>query len=179
MSGRERETAREASHAPARQGRPEPQGALARLAGAVGNAAFARLARQGSGILPDGRVHRDVEEAIAASRGRGRPLDGSAREAIGPRLGDSLADVRVHDDARAAALADAVSARAFTTGADIYFGHGQYRPGTAAGDRLIAHELTHVVQQRGAPAAGPLTVSEPGDALEREADATVDELYGG
>jgi hypothetical protein len=64
-----------------------------------------------------------------------------------------------------------VSARAFTTGTDVYFASGEYRPGTSDGDSLLAHELTHVTQQRGAPASGPLTVSEPGDAMETEADA--------
>jgi hypothetical protein len=73
-------------------------------------------------------------------------------------------------------LTRSVSARAFTTGADIYFGRGEYRPGTSAGDELIAHELTHVVQQRGASASGPLSVTEPGDALEAEADAAAREL---
>ena len=71
-----------------------------------------------------------------------------------------------------------MQARAFTTGADVYFGHGEYRPGTAEGDKLIAHELTHVVQQRGGPASGPLTVSEPGDAFEREADDAADDIAG-
>ena len=69
------------------------------------------------------------------------------------------------------ALTRSVSARAFTTGADVYFAGGEYRPGSSEGDRLLAHELTHVVQQRGAPASGPLQVSQPGDALEVEADA--------
>jgi hypothetical protein len=77
----------------------------------------------------------------------------------------------VHTDPTADTLARAVSARAFATGSDIYFAAGEYQPGTAAGDRLLAHELTHVVQQRGAPTSGPLTVTQPGDAHEREADA--------
>ena len=57
----------------------------------------------------------------------------------------------MHTDDGAAALDRAVSARAFTTGSDIYFAHGEYRPGTPDGDELIAHEVAHVVQQRGAP----------------------------
>ena len=63
-----------------------------------------------------------------------------------------------------------VSARAFTVGNDIFFGPGEYRPATPAGRELLTHELVHVVQQRGAPRSGPLTVSQPGDALEREAE---------
>ena len=54
---------------------------------------------------------------------------------------------------------------------DIFFASGEYRPDTPDGEALIAHEVAHVVQQRGAPDSGPLTVSQPGDALEREAEA--------
>jgi hypothetical protein len=173
---------REATHeAQARARRREPsesRGALLDVAAAVGNAAFGRLARSGAGLLPGGRVHGDVERALAARRGQGRALDSATRERVGEHLGDPLDDVRVHDDAAAAQLSRSVSARAFTTGSDVYFAEGEYRPGTGEGDRLLAHELTHVVQQRGAPASGPLTVSEPGDALEREAEATPHELLG-
>ena len=72
----------------------------------------------------------------------------------------------MHTDSTAAALTNAVSARAFATGNDIFFAQGEYQPGSAAGGELIAHEVAHVVQQRGAPTSGPLTVSNPGDALE-------------
>lgn len=148
------------------------------MASAIGNAAFGRLARQGSGLLPGGRVHPDVEQAIGSRRGGGRALDATTRDRVGPALGDELADVRVHDDAEAAQLARSVEARAFTTGSDVYFAEGQYRPGTAEGDHLLAHELTHVVQQRGAPTTGPLSVSEPGDAFEQEADDAARDISG-
>jgi hypothetical protein len=151
---------------------------LATLASTIGNAAFGRLAREGSGLLPGGRVDGAVEAAIAARRGRGRPLDAAARGRIAPQLGDSLTDVRIHDDAEAAALARAVSAHAFTTGADVYFADARYRPGTGEGDRLLAHELSHVVQQRGAPTAGPLTVTDADGALEHEAEAAAREIAG-
>jgi len=156
---------------------PEPD-PLERVASGVGNRAFAELARHGEGILPDGRAHPDVEHAIAARRGGGRALDPGVRERMGPGLGDGLGDVRVHDGREADALARSVQARAFAVGSDLFFAEGEHRPGTAAGDRLIAHELTHVVQQRGAPVDGPLTVSQPGDASEREADRAADELAG-
>ena len=154
---------------------PEPD-PVERLASSVGNRAFAALARQGEGILPDGRAHPDVEAAIAASRGGGRALDGAVRERLAPGLGDPLADVRVHEGPDADHLARAVSARAFAVGSDLFFAEGEHRPGTSEGNRLLAHELTHVVQQRGAPTSGPLSVSQPGDALEREADRAADEL---
>jgi hypothetical protein len=165
-----------------RPGRESPQPAAAavrRVASTMGNAAFARFAEPGSGILPGGRVHRDVEAAIAAARGQGGALDGAVRDRVGAAVGDPLTDVRVHTDERADALARSVSARAFTTGTDIFFARGEYRPATGAGDALLAHELTHVVQQRGSPVSGPLTVTEPGGALEAEADATARELGGG
>jgi hypothetical protein len=178
MAGHDRELAHEAPEPAARKPREAPAPGLRDVAGAIGNAAFGRLARQGSGLLPGGRVHADVEKAISARRGAGRALDASTRERVGDALGDSLDDVRVHDDTAAAQLARAVSARAFTTGTDVFFGSGAYKPGSTEGDKLLAHELTHVVQQRGAPSSGPMEVSEPGDALEQEADAAARDITG-
>lgn len=126
--------------------------------------------RPGSGILDDGRVHPAVTARIAAARGRGAPLDPALQEQASGALGDSFADVRVHTDALASALARSVEARAFTTGSDIFFASGEFRPQSPGGRELIAHELTHVAQQRGAPVAGDMVVSQPGDALEREAE---------
>ena len=146
------------------------------LTSAMGNVAFSAFAQGGAGLLPEGRVHPDVEHAIARTRGSGTPIDREVRDRTAPVLGDSLDDVHVHTGDTADALTRSVSARAFTTGTDIYFGRGEYRPGTRHGDELIAHELTHVVQQRGASTSGPLTVTEPGDALEAEADAAAREL---
>lgn len=128
------------------------------------------LDRREPGILADGRVHPDVTARIAASRGGGSPLEPAVREEMSATLGHDFGDVRVHTDALAGTLAQAVQARAFTTGADIYFGGSEYRPASPEGRRLLTHELTHVVQQRGAPTSGPLVVSDPGDALEREAE---------
>ena len=85
----------------------------------------------------------------------------------------------VHTDDTADQLNRSVSAKAFATGTDVYFAKGQYNPGSADGDHLIAHELAHVVQQRGAPNSGPLTVSQPGDALETEADSVADSIILG
>jgi len=162
--------------------RPAPQApqltAAQQLASSVGNQRFGQLARQGAGILPDGRAHPQVESAIASSRGSGQKLDDGSREKIGAPLGESLDDVRIHTDDQADALASSVSARAFTTGSDVYFKHGEYSPGSSGGQQLLAHELTHVVQQRGASTSGPLQVSQPSDALETEAEAAADELLG-
>ena len=97
---------------------------------------------------------------------------------MGGALGDPLDDVRVHTDDHANALASSVSARAFTTGSDVYFAKGEHNPGSSDGQQLMAHELTHVVQQRGATTSGPLTVSQPGDALENEAEAAAGDVVG-
>jgi hypothetical protein len=128
------------------------------------------LQRSGGGLLDGGRVHPDVTAQINSARGRGTPLDPAVREQMSGALGDSFADVRVHHDSLASTLAQSVQARAFTTGADIFCARGEYQPGGSAGRELLAHALTHVVQQRGAPVTGEMRVSDPGDALEREAE---------
>ena len=149
---------------------------LHQLASDVGNAAFGNtLARDGAGIMPSGEVHPEVQGTIDASRGSGSSLDAGVRDRFEGDLGP-LGDVTVHTDDKADQLNRSVSARAFATGTDVYFAKGEYNPGSAEGDRLIAHELAHVVQQRGATNSGPLTVSNPGDALEDEADSVADSL---
>jgi len=149
---------------------------LHQLASDVGNSAFgSTLAREGAGIMPTGQVHPDVQGQIDATRGSGTGLPEGVRDRFEGSLGD-LSDVTVHTDDKADALNRSVSARAFATGTDVYFAKGEYSPGSAEGDKLIAHELAHVVQQRGAPNSGPLTVSNPGDALETEADSVADHI---
>ena len=153
----------------------EPAAPLREFASNVGNRAFSTVAREAAGILPGGEVHPAVQSEISASRGSGASLDAGIQDRLGSSLGD-LSDVRVHTDDHADRLNRSVSARAFATGTDVYFARGEYNPGSADGDKLIAHELAHVVQQRGAPSGGPLTVSNPGDALENEADAVADQI---
>ncbi|HTN23710.1 MAG TPA: DUF4157 domain-containing protein [Solirubrobacteraceae bacterium] len=130
----------------------------------------------GHGILDGGRVHPDVTAQIAAARGRGAPLEPAVRAEMSAALGHDFGDVRVHTDPLADALARSVQARAFTTGADVFFGAGEYAPASAQGRGLLAHELAHVIQQRGTPTSGDLRVSEPGDALEREAERAAGSL---
>jgi hypothetical protein len=84
----------------------------------------------------------------SAVPGGGQPLPASTRAFFEPRFGQDFSQVRVHNDARAAETARAVQARAYTMGQDVVFGAGQYAPETGEGRRLLAHELTHVVQQR-------------------------------
>jgi hypothetical protein len=82
-------------------------------------------------------------------RSPGQPLDAETRAFMEPRFGHDFSQVRVHTDAKAAESARAVNALAYTVGRDVVFGTGQYMPGTSGGKRLLAHELTHVVQQDG------------------------------
>ena len=104
--------------------------------------------------------------------GPGRPLDGDVRSGMEARFGHDFSQVRVHSDEKSAATTRAYGALAYTTGSDIFFNSGRYRPDTATGRRLLAHELAHVVQQAGAPSAVQTKdMSTPGDAAERTADA--------
>jgi hypothetical protein len=123
----------------------------------------------------DGVVDPRIESEIDGARGGGSPLDPAMREGLEVALGTSLADVRVHTDARAGSLASALSARAFTAGRDVFFASGEYRPGSGRGDTLITHEIAHVTQPQG-PHHGRFTLSRPGDATEREADKLGGEL---
>ena len=110
-------------------------------------------------------LDRGLEGRLQALRGGGRPLAATERAFFEPRFGADFATVRLHTGGEAAQLARAVSARAFTVGREVVLGAGEYAPASAAGRRLLAHELTHVVQQSGRasavqqagrPAAGPL-----------------------
>lgn len=84
---------------------------------------------------------------IASLRGGGQPLPAGLRDKFEPHFGEDFGAVRIHDNNEAADLADAVGARAFTSQQDIVFGRNQYAPEGIEGQRLLAHELTHVVQQ--------------------------------
>lgn len=103
-----------------------------------------RGAPQGSTL----NTSANVTGGITHARGGGAPLGGAARAFFEPRFGQDFSNVRVHDDANAHGLARSLIARAFTVGNDIFFDRGEYAPTTEAGRRLLAHELTHVVQQR-------------------------------
>jgi uncharacterized protein DUF4157 len=97
-----------------------------------------------SEIRNDCSVPPIVHEVL---RSPGRPLDATTRAFMEPRFGHDFSNVRVHTDADAAESARAVNALAYTVGRNIVFGAGQYAAGTNAGQRLLAHELTHAIQQ--------------------------------
>jgi hypothetical protein len=116
-----------------------------------------------------------------ASHDPGAPVDAGIRERVEAATRADLGGVRVHTGAGSQEAAEALTAQAFTVGQDIHFSQGAYQPGTREGDRLIAHELVHTVQQ-GPEAVSPqykLEVSEPGDAAELEADRIADAVVAG
>jgi hypothetical protein len=119
-----------------------------------------------SGVSPN------VEGAIEQERGAGHGLDAGVKRHMESSLGADFGGVRVHTDQRSDSLNRALSARAFTTGQDVFFREGAYQPGSSIGRELIAHELTHVVQQNGNTVKRAMSVSQPGDPHEVEAEQT-------
>ncbi|MFD5633416.1 DUF4157 domain-containing protein [Streptomyces sp. NPDC127077] len=119
-----------------------------------------------------------VAEVLAST---GQPLDRSVRSRMEGGFSHDLSDVRVHTDARAAQSARALTARAYTFGRNVVFGADQYRPGSRQGERILAHELAHVVQQQAVPGnlhqATSLAVTA--DPLEQEAHTAAEVVSGG
>lgn len=141
--------------------------AILGLQRSVGNEAVVQLM---------GEERSPVHEVINSG---GRPLEPDVRQDMEGRLGHDFSDVRVHDDSAAAASARAVNAHAYTVGSNIVFQRDRYDPSSTEGRTTLAHELTHVVQQRSGPvdgtsAPGGIKVSDPSDRFEREAAANAD-----
>src|SRR5713226_3819414 len=113
--------------------------------------------------------------------GGGSPLDTDTKGFMESRLGSDFSDVRVHTDATASASARSVQAYAYTVGSDVVFQSGKYEPESDSGKRMLAHELTHVVQQRsgpvaGTPAPGGIQISHPSDRFEQAAESSADRV---
>ena len=117
-----------------------------------------------------------VHEILASS---GQPVDAMARAMMEPRFGHDFGQLRVHADAKAADSARAVNALAYTVGTHIVFGDGQYAPRTLAGQRLLAHELTHTVQQAEGLTAGPVRIADPRAPAEAEAARAAGDVVAG
>lgn len=113
-----------------------------------------------------------------ALRSGGSPLNGPTQQMMESRFGHDFSQVRIHTDARADESAQAVQARAYTVGNDIAFRSGEYQPEASGGQHLLAHELTHVVQQGGGSEGlqAKMEVSQPGDPAEVEAESIADEV---
>jgi hypothetical protein len=127
---------------------------------------------EASGIAPP-VVHR----VLSAT---GEPMDRATRAFMEPRFGHDFSRVRVHNDDLAAESARAVRAHAYTVGSHVVMGKGRYRPDTRAGRLLLAHELSHVLQQKDLPfVSSRLSISGPADELEREAEANAGRIAVG
>ncbi|MCG9968442.1 DUF4157 domain-containing protein [Pelotomaculum terephthalicicum JT] len=90
-----------------------------------------------------------IEMAIRQARGGGQAIESQLQRKMGNAFGTSFRDVKIYTDTRSDLLNRSLGARAFTTGRDIFFRQGEYNPGSNSGQKLLAHELTHVVQQSG------------------------------
>jgi hypothetical protein len=111
--------------------------------------------------------------------GGGSAMAPDVRDEMEARLGHDFSDVRVHTDSAAHDSAKSVDAHAYTVGSNVVFQRDKYDPSSTEGKTMLAHELTHVVQQRngpvdGTPAGGGIKVSDPADRFEREASANAE-----
>jgi hypothetical protein len=154
------------------------EASLLHLQRTIGNAGVVQM-------LADEAAADDQDQASpvheVVGRGGGAPLDESTRSSMESRFGQDFGDVRVHTDERASKSAEAVGANAYTVGSDIVFRSGHFDSSSPTGQRTIAHELSHVVQQRSGPvdgteAPGGIRLSDPGDRFERAADSTADQV---
>lgn len=146
-----------------------PAGMLG-LQRAVGNAGASTLVEE---------ERSPVHDVVGS--GGGSPLDTDTRADMETRFGHDFGDVRVHTDGAAHDSAKSVNAQAYTVGSNIVFQRDKYDPSSDGGKHMLAHELTHVVQQRSGPVEGTDTgggvkVSDPSDRFEREAVANADRL---
>lgn len=138
---------------------------------AVSLARSPRSLQRDGGTVP--AVSPDTAARLQSGAGRGQPLSPPLRRFMEPRFNADFSAVRLHTDGEAAALARRLNARAFTHGGDVYFGRGEYRPDSAEGRELIAHELAHTVQQGAAPrgtvqrSEAPALTPQPRGALHR------------
>jgi hypothetical protein len=130
-----------------------------------------------AGLLDDADPAEHVRSAIGSD---GSPLPDPLRQRMEPALGTDLGSVRVHTGQTAQRSAQALGAHAYTTGDHVVFGAGAYAPDSSAGQRTLAHELTHVVQQRSGRVAGTavggVSLSDPSDSFEQAAEANADRV---
>lgn len=154
--------------------------ALAGRTEALAPAAVLRLQRAAGNAGVAAALESEQESPVKSvvGKGSGQPLEAPVRQRMEASFGADFSDVRVHSGGSAAASAQTVDAHAYTVGNEIVLGDGQ-TPGSPSHERTLAHELTHVVQQRsgpvdGTPTAGGISVSDPADHFERAAETTAD-----
>jgi hypothetical protein len=134
-------------------------------------------------------VPENLETRINNARNIGQPMSESARASFEPQFGVDFSDVRIHTGSEANRLSQQLGAKAFTTGGDVFFREGAYQPDSESGKRLLAHELTHVVQQRGGQLHGDvqgqteteiarnLISKSPSDVIQRNDDLLDPEIW--
>jgi hypothetical protein len=105
----------------------------------------------------------DLESSIQSARGSGQSLDSNLQAKMGQVMGADFSGVKVHTDSQSDQLNKSIQAKAFTTGQDVFFRQGAYEPNSPVGQELIAHELTHVVQQNGGAIQSSLMQSKKED----------------
>src|SRR5699024_3013146 len=92
-------------------------------------------------------VSNNLNNRIQSARGGGRSMDRSTQSFMSSRFGANFSDVNIHTDSKAIQMSQELNAQAFTVGKDVFFNQGKYNPGADDGKKLLAHELTHVVQE--------------------------------
>jgi hypothetical protein len=174
--------------APLARGAPLDPATVLRLQRASGNASVAALVEGRRPVLQRSEASGEDEERSpvldVVGRGGGRPLEPELRSDMEQRLGHDFGDVRVHADGQAGESARSVGAHAYTVGREVVFQPSSWAPGTTDGRRMLAHELTHVVQQRsgpvdGTPSGGGVSVSHPSDRFEQEATRVSEQALAG
>ena len=130
------------------------------------------------------RVVAEMSEARTPAEsqqtGDTQSLDSGARAEMESAFGENFGDVRIHTDSQAEKAAEELNARAFTRGRDVYFGRGEYQPSTREGRELLAHELTHVVQQGGSSSIEQAqAIDQRSDEFEQEADHAARAILSG
>ncbi|MFH8472095.1 DUF4157 domain-containing protein [Streptomyces sp. NPDC018000] len=149
-------------------------GGMSVLQRAVGNSAVGSMFRR-----QEEEERSPVHDVI--SSGGGQPLDTDTRTDLEGRMGADFSDVRIHTGSAAHESAKGVGAHAYTVGNNVVFQRDAYDPSSPQGRTTLAHELTHVIQQRNGPvegteAPGGIRVSDPSDRFEREAVANADRV---
>jgi Domain of unknown function (DUF4157)/Calpain family cysteine protease len=118
----------------------------------------------------------DLEASINQEKGRGQSISHSLRQPIENIFGADFSEVKVHTDDRSHQLNRSIQSQAFTTGQDIFFRQGEYNPGSQQGQKLLAHELTHVVQQQNRTVQAKSDLIQRVDTVQDESDNLFD--YG-
>jgi hypothetical protein len=150
------------------------QAAVLNMQRTAGNDAVRRAMAQRKGAygMEGGPIDDQTASQINSARSGGQPLDSNVAQRMGEQMGADFSGVKVHADEKSDQLNQTLSAQAFTTGKDIFFQQGAYNPSSSSGQQLLAHELTHVVQQGGSYDGGSMTLGPAGDSYEAEAEKT-------